>query len=106
MEKVGETVADVVGLNDSKFQYVIDSMTEEEWENAQKVNQEREEQNIQYESAMEASKLESGEALNENNLTGLNEIDMKENEIENEIENNDKEILIIKKQENIQSNEI
>ena len=31
MEYVGEIIADVLGLDDSKFQDVIDSMTEEDW---------------------------------------------------------------------------
>lgn len=33
----GEGVADLLGLDDSKFQDVIDTMTEEEWEEAREV---------------------------------------------------------------------
>ncbi len=31
LQVAGEIVASVIGLNDSKFQYVIDNMTEEDW---------------------------------------------------------------------------
>jgi hypothetical protein len=37
-EYVGEIVANVIGLNESKFQYVMDSMTEEEWAEARRIN--------------------------------------------------------------------
>ena len=33
----GEGVADILGLDDSKFQDIVDSMTEEEWEVAREV---------------------------------------------------------------------
>jgi hypothetical protein len=32
IEFVGETVANAVGLTDSRYQWVIDSMTEEDWQ--------------------------------------------------------------------------
>lgn len=38
MEYVGEIVADVLGLDDSKFQDIIDNMTEEDWKVAIEVN--------------------------------------------------------------------
>jgi len=41
MESIGEVVANLLGLNESKFQYVIDGMTEEEWEVARQVQAER-----------------------------------------------------------------
>ena len=41
---VGEVVANVLGLNNSKFQYVIDSMSEEDWKIARAVQAQREEQ--------------------------------------------------------------
>lgn len=41
METVGEVVANVLGLNESKFQYVIDSMTEEDWNVAREVQAQR-----------------------------------------------------------------
>lgn len=39
LESVGETVADVLGLDEPKFQYVVDSMTEQELEEARRVNE-------------------------------------------------------------------
>jgi len=37
MESVGEVVANILGLNESKFQYVLDGMTEEDWKVAREV---------------------------------------------------------------------
>jgi phenylpyruvate tautomerase PptA (4-oxalocrotonate tautomerase family) len=42
MEYVGEAVADVIGLNDSVFQDVIDEMHDEDWKRAVDVHTERE----------------------------------------------------------------
>jgi hypothetical protein len=61
MERIGEVVAGVLGLEDSKFQYVIDGMTEEDWKEAIEVNKLREEENAQHEQALEADALESGQ---------------------------------------------
>lgn len=41
LQNVGEGVADFLGLNDSKFQYVIDAMTEEDWRKAREVDKSR-----------------------------------------------------------------
>mmetsp|Transcript_1447 Transcript_1447/g.2613 ORF Transcript_1447/g.2613 Transcript_1447/m.2613 type:complete len:177 (-) Transcript_1447:43-573(-) len=41
-EFAGEVVAHVFGLNESRYQYVMDSMDKEDWERARKVNEERE----------------------------------------------------------------
>ena len=41
LQNVGEGVADFLGLNDSKFQYVIDTMTEEDWRKAEEVDKTR-----------------------------------------------------------------
>ena len=45
-EKAGEIVANMTGLNSSRFEYVTSTMTEEEWEaarrNAQKQKERRE----------------------------------------------------------------
>jgi len=41
-EYIGEQVASLIGLNESKFQYVIDSMSEEDWEVARQVHAQRE----------------------------------------------------------------
>ena len=38
-ESVGEVVANVLGLNQSRFEYVTSSMTEEEWEEARHINE-------------------------------------------------------------------
>ena len=40
-EYCGEVVAEVLGLNTSKYQYVMDGMTAEDWEKANKVNEMR-----------------------------------------------------------------
>ena len=44
MEYVGEAVAGVLGIDDSKFQWVMDGMSQEEWEAAQAVAAERQAQ--------------------------------------------------------------
>lgn len=40
-EFVGEIVANMLGLNESKFQYVIDGMSEEDWKVAREVQAQR-----------------------------------------------------------------
>ena len=47
-------------MNESKFQYVIDSMTEEDWQRARETHRQREEENARYEAEVEARKLEEG----------------------------------------------
>ena len=42
LQDVGEVVASVLGLNESKFQYVINNMTEEDWRVAREVQRRRE----------------------------------------------------------------
>lgn len=42
MERIGEVVSGILGLEESRFQYVIDGMTEEDWKRAMEVNAERE----------------------------------------------------------------
>ena len=42
LQDVGEVVASLLGLNESKFQYVIDNMTEEDWRIAREVQRRRE----------------------------------------------------------------
>ena len=44
LQDAGEVVANVIGLNNSKFQYVLDSMTEEDWKIARAVQAQREQQ--------------------------------------------------------------
>mmetsp|Transcript_7669 Transcript_7669/g.10589 ORF Transcript_7669/g.10589 Transcript_7669/m.10589 type:complete len:197 (-) Transcript_7669:116-706(-) len=44
MESVGEVVISILGLEDSRFQDVLDGMTEEEMERAEQINQQREEE--------------------------------------------------------------
>ncbi|GMH50559.1 hypothetical protein TrRE_jg10225 [Triparma retinervis] len=41
-EYAGEIIAQVFGLNESRYQYVIDNMSEDDWAKARKVNEERE----------------------------------------------------------------
>lgn len=42
MERIGETVVDVLGLDESRYQDVLDTMTEEEMQRAKEVQAERE----------------------------------------------------------------
>lgn len=44
MEFIGEIVANICGLNESKFQYVIDSMDANDWKVAREVQRKREEE--------------------------------------------------------------
>lgn len=41
MEYVGEIVANIMGLNESKYQYVLDSMDENDWKIARENNEKR-----------------------------------------------------------------
>ena len=41
MEYVGEIVANMLGLNESKYQYVLDSMDENDWRIAHENNERR-----------------------------------------------------------------
>jgi len=38
-ESVGEVVAQVLGLNQSRYEYVTSTMTEEEWEEARQISE-------------------------------------------------------------------
>ena len=42
MEFIGEIVANVMGLNESKYQYVLDSMDENDWRIARENQEKRE----------------------------------------------------------------
>ena len=41
MEYIGEIVCTMMGLNESKYQYVLDSMTEQDWKIAHETNERR-----------------------------------------------------------------
>lgn len=41
MDYIGETIVGVLGLDDSKFQYVMDGMDKEDWEKAVEIDRER-----------------------------------------------------------------
>jgi hypothetical protein len=41
MDYIGETVVGILGLDDSKFQYVMDGMDREDWEKAVAIDRER-----------------------------------------------------------------
>ena len=60
LEIIGEAVAEYIGLNDSRFQHIIDGMSEEEWQQALEVNRQREEENRIYELSKSAGTLECG----------------------------------------------
>jgi hypothetical protein len=62
MELVGEVVANFLGLNDSKYQYVLDNMTEEEWRIAREVHRKREEEYKRKKEASAGDNLEGGAA--------------------------------------------
>lgn len=56
-EFIGEVVAQVLGLNQSRYQYVMDGMSEEDWKKAQKVNEERIKEWEDFEKKKEAEKI-------------------------------------------------
>ena len=53
IETVGEGVVSVLGLDDSHYQDVLDGMTEEEMEVAERINREREEEYMIYKAKKE-----------------------------------------------------
>ena len=55
-EYAGEVIASVFGLNQSRYQYVMDSMDKEDWERARKVNEEREREWAQFNAEKEMEK--------------------------------------------------
>lgn len=55
-EYAGEVIAQVFGLNESRYQYVMDNMTKEDWEKAQKVNEEREKEWADFRAQQEVEK--------------------------------------------------
>eukprot|EP00519_Triparma_laevis_P013541 CAMPEP_0182490566 /NCGR_PEP_ID=MMETSP1321-20130603/383_1 /TAXON_ID=91990 /ORGANISM="Bolidomonas sp., Strain RCC1657" /LENGTH=160 /DNA_ID=CAMNT_0024692773 /DNA_START=96 /DNA_END=578 /DNA_ORIENTATION=- len=55
-EYAGEVIAHVFGLNESRYQYVMDNMTKEDWEKAHKVNEEREAEWEQFRAQQEVEK--------------------------------------------------
>ena len=63
MELIGETVADMLGFNDSRYQWVIDAMDEHDWKMAREVQAIREAEDLRYEAgqsiAMEEGELNS-----------------------------------------------
>eukprot|EP01041_Mallomonas_annulata_P014234 gene14234-30284_t len=60
LEYIGEVVADILGLNDSKYQWVIDGMDEEDWKAAREIQAKRERQNREHDESILTSNLESG----------------------------------------------
>jgi FAM177 family len=42
VEYVGSIVATFLGMNESKYQYVLDQMTEEDWKKAREIHAQRE----------------------------------------------------------------
>lgn len=60
IEYIGETVASIIGLDDSRFQYVIDGMDENDWETARKVDSERKKEEQTEEEAKQAVLAEEG----------------------------------------------
>ena len=77
MESIGEVVANLLGLNESKFQYIIDGMSEEEWEVARQVQAERlreEGMSAQdVETAMEQQQLEARMAKTQQSMLLMRE---------------------------------
>jgi hypothetical protein len=55
-EYCGEVVAHMLGINESRYQYVMDNMTEEDWERARKVNDVREKEWADLRASQAASK--------------------------------------------------
>ena len=58
---VGEGVANILGLNESKFQYVIDGMSAEDWKIARQIHENRKEADAVAELTLAASALELGD---------------------------------------------
>ena len=63
-EYAGEVVSQVLGLNQSRYQYVMDGMTEEDWAKARKVNDERTREWEEFNAAKQIEK-ETGIAANQ-----------------------------------------
>ena len=61
-ESVGGVAASVLGLNESRYAYVTDTMTEEEWEEARRINKERRKQRAARRKQIESTN-ERSEAL-------------------------------------------
>jgi hypothetical protein len=59
MEAIGGFVSDLLGLEDSRFQYVIDSMTEEEWAVARTVAARREKEDAMEEALERAKQIQA-----------------------------------------------
>lgn len=56
IEYVGEAVVSVLGLDDSRYQDVLDNMTEEEMEHARQVHEEREREYAEYQRQLELNR--------------------------------------------------
>lgn len=61
-ERVGEVVANASGLNSSRYQYVTDSMTEEDWKIAKEIHEEKRKKREQRRKEVE-EKRENQEAM-------------------------------------------
>mmetsp|Transcript_14688 Transcript_14688/g.17877 ORF Transcript_14688/g.17877 Transcript_14688/m.17877 type:complete len:170 (+) Transcript_14688:75-584(+) len=55
-EKIGEVAADTIGLTASRYSYVTDTMTEEQWEDARMVADERKSQRELKQAEQDAAK--------------------------------------------------
>ena len=53
METIGEHIVTFIGIDQSHFQDVLDSMTPEELAHAQRINEERERENKEYEESQQ-----------------------------------------------------
>jgi phenylpyruvate tautomerase PptA (4-oxalocrotonate tautomerase family) len=51
MQGIGEVIASILGLNESKFQYVIDNMSDEDWKIAREVQARREREQTKRDAA-------------------------------------------------------
>lgn len=60
LEFVGEVVASAIGIDDSRYQYVIDGMSEEDWKRAHQVNEQRKCEDAMLEEAAASEILEGG----------------------------------------------
>jgi len=65
LEMIGEAVANVIGLNDSKYQWVIDSMDEDDWRIAKEVQSRRKAEDIERDAGLLNDSLECGDAVAE-----------------------------------------
>lgn len=70
MEYVGEVMVSLLGLDESRYQYVIDGMTEEDWEIARQVRDKRLREREMQQERREMGEMEDGGGAADRNDSG------------------------------------